>query len=373
MRDRDKTKEQLIDELAGLRQRIAELEASADQLKRSEEALRQSEEELRAVIDGARVGIIVLDNTGRVARINRYVQEVAGYTEDDLVGRRIDALDMVPAESMARILAAFARLEEGQDAPPYEIEVYAKDGEKRVSEVHSSLVRLRGEVVGIIGIMRDITERKQVEAMLKQSLEKLRSAMEGTVRALASTTERMDPYTAEHQRRVGQLSWAIAREMGLSEEQLEGIRVAGSLHDIGKTYVPAEILSRPGQIDEMELSLVKIHPQIGEDILEQADFPWPVSQIVAQHKERLDGSGYPSGLKGEEILLEARILAVADVVEAMSAHRPYRPTRGIEEALLEISRSRGVLYDAEAVDACLRLFVERGFKFAERRGRDTIP
>jgi len=160
-----------------------------------------------------------------------------------------------------------------------------------------------------------------------------------------------------------QLACAIAREMDLPEEQIEGIRVAGRLHDIGKMYVPAEILSRPGQIDEMELNLVKIHPQIGEGILEEVEFPWPVAQIVAQRQERLDGSGYPSGLKGKEILLEARVLAVADVVEAMSSHRPYRPTRGIEEALEAISRNTGVLCDPEVVDFYLKLLAEKGVTF----------
>ncbi len=372
MRDQDKTKEQLIDELVELRQRIAELETSESQRERAEEALRQSEEELRAIFDGARDGIIVLDKTGRVVRINRYAQEIGGYTEDELVGKRLDVLEMVPPKSMEKILAAFDKLEKGQDVPPYEIEVYLKTGEKRISEVHSSLVRQRGSVVGIVGIMRDVTERKRAEEELKQSFERVRSTMEGTVRALISTTERRDPYTAGHQQRVTQLACAIAEEMGLPEDQIEGIRVAGSLHDIGKIYVPAEILSKPGRITDIEFSLIKIHPQVGQEILKAINFPWPVAEIVLQHQERLDGSGYPAGLKGDEILLEARILAVADVVEAMSSHRPYRPTRGIDRALEEISQNRGILYDAEAVDACLKLFTQKGFTFEEGRQSDTV-
>ncbi len=368
MKDRDKSKEQLMNELVELRQRITELEASESRRERTEEALRQSEEALRAIFDGARDGIMVLDKMGNVVRVNKYIMEVGEYTKDELVGKRIDVLEMVPPQSMAKILAAFARLEKGQDVPPYEIEVYVKTGEKRISEIHSSLVKQSGRVVGIVGIMRDVTERKQTEEVLRQSIEKLQSAMEGTVHALASTTERRDPYTAGHQQRVAQLACAIAREMGLPDEQIEGIRVAGSLHDIGKMYVPAEILSRPGQITDIELSLIKIHPQVGHDILEAVEFPWPVAQIVLQHHEKLDGSGYPAGLKGEEILLEARILAVADVVEAMSSHRPYRPTRGTDKTLEEISENRGVLYDPEVVDACLKLLTEKGFGFEEGGG-----
>lgn len=363
MKDQDKTKGQLIDELVELRQRITELETSESRLKRAEEALRQSEEELRAIFDGARDGIIVLDKAGKVVRINKYVQEIGGYTEGEFVGKRIDVLEMVPPQSMAKILAAFDKLEKGQDVPPYEIEVYLKTGGKRISEIHSSLVRQRGRVVGIVGILRDITERKWAEAELKQSFETLRSTMKGTVEALISTTERRDPYTAGHQQRVTQLACAIAEEMGLPKDQIEGIRVAGSLHDIGKIYVPAEILSKPGQITDIEFNLIKIHPQVGQEILKAVNFPWPVAEIVLQHQERLDGSGYPTGLKGDEILLEARILAVADVVEAMSSHRPYRPTRGIDKALEEISRNRGIFYDAEVVGACLKLFTEKGFTF----------
>ena len=210
---------------------------------------------------------------------------------------------------------------------------------------------------------REITERKRVEEELRQSYEKLRRTLEGTVHALASTAEKRDPYTAGHQQRVTRLACAMAQEMGLPEEQIEGIRVAGTLHDMGKIYVPAEILNKPGRLTEMEMGLIKTHPQVGYDILKTIEFPWPVAQIVLQHHERMDGFGYPQRLSGEEILLEPRILAVADVVEAMSSHRPYRPAHGIDKALEEISQNRDVLYDPEVVDACLKLFTEKGFKF----------
>jgi PAS domain S-box-containing protein len=211
---------------------------------------------------------------------------------------------------------------------------------------------------------RSLTERVRAEEGLQRSFEKLQRAFEGTVNALVSVIEMRDPYTAGHQRRVSQLACAIAKEMGLPKEQIEGIRMAGLIHDIGKINVPAEILSKPGPLTELEFGLIKMHPQIGYDVLNGTmEFPWPVAQIVLQHHERMDGSGYPEGLTGEKILLEARILAVADVVEAMASNRPYRGPRGMGEALEEISQNRGVLYDPEVVDACLKLFKEKRFEF----------
>lgn len=198
---------------------------------------------------------------------------------------------------------------------------------------------------------------------LTQKLEMLQSCMEGTVRALAATAEARDPYTAGHQRRVASLACAIARETGLPEEEIDGLRIAGTLHDLGKVSVPVEILNKPGRITEIEFNIIKTHPQVSYDILKEIKFPWPIAQIALQHHERLDGSGYPLGLWGENILWESRILAVADVVEAMHSHRPYRPALGIEKALEEISQNRGILYDPHAVDVCTRLFRKEMFKF----------
>lgn len=178
---------------------------------------------------------------------------------------------------------------------------------------------------------------------------------------MASVVEIKDPYTAGHQKRVTRLASAIAEELGLPKEQIEGIRIAGLIHDIGKVSIPAEILSKPGRITDLEFSVIKTHSQAGYDILKTIEFPWPIAQIVLQHHERLNGSGYPQGLSGEEILLEARILGVADVVEAMASHRPYRPALGIDKALEEITQNRGILYDARVAEACLKLFADKGF------------
>jgi putative nucleotidyltransferase with HDIG domain len=213
--------------------------------------------------------------------------------------------------------------------------------------------------------------RKNLEKMvlertdkLKKTMNDLRKAMDGIIEAMGLTLEIRDPYTAGHQKRVAEIAQAIAIEMGISKQQIEGIHMGGVIHDIGKMAVPTEILSKPGKITEHEFGIIKSHPEVGYNILEKIDFPWPIAQIVYQHHERMDGSGYPQGLEGKDILLEARIMAVADVVEAMASHRPYRPALGIDMALEEISKNRGVLYDPEVVDACLRLFKEEKFKLS---------
>lgn len=207
--------------------------------------------------------------------------------------------------------------------------------------------------------------RRDLEQMVEERTEKLRKALDGIVHAMALTVETRDPYTAGHQRRVTELALAIAKQDGLLEEQMEGLRMGGMIHDLGKIAVPAEILSKPGRLTDTEFSLIKNHPQVGYNILKEIEFPWPVAQMVLQHHERINGSGYPQGLSGEEIILEARIMAVADVVEAMASHRPYRPALGIDTALEEISKNRGSLYDPDAADACLKVFKEKGFEFSQ--------
>jgi PAS domain S-box-containing protein len=218
------------------------------------------------------------------------------------------------------------------------------------------------EVAGDIAI--GIKSLRQ-ENKLAQGLEETKKALNGTIEALALMVEMRDPYTSGHEKRVAALSCAIAREMGFTEDRIEGVRISGFLHDTGKIVVPADILSKPTNLNEYEYGIIKTHPQVGYDVLKGLEFPWPVAQATLQHQERLDGSGYPAGLKGEAIIMEARILAIADVFEAMTNHRPYRPALGIDKALEEISRNKGVLYDPDVVDACVRLFKEKGFQFSK--------
>ena len=209
-------------------------------------------------------------------------------------------------------------------------------------------------------ILRDTFEDGQT--LVQQSSEYLRKMLNVAAEAIVALCEKRDPYTADHQRRVAQLACAIAGEMGLPDEQIEGIRIIGVVHDIGKIAVPGEILSKPGKLSAEEFSIIKTHPQVAYDVLRKLEFPWPVDKAVLQHHERLDGSGYPDGLSGEGIILEARILCVADVVESMVSHRPYRPALGTEKALKEILQNRGVLYDPEVTDACSKLSNNGGFK-----------
>ncbi len=210
-----------------------------------------------------------------------------------------------------------------------------------------------------------IQKEKYTLLQLKRTLIRTKKIFENTVGALVSTLEKRDPYTAGHQRRVADLASAIGRELGFAEEKIEGLRLASFVHDIGKIGIPSEILANPGRLNETEISMIKEHPRVGHDILQRVEFPWPIAETVFQHHERLDGSGYPQGLVGRDILAEAKIIGVADVVEAMSAYRPYRPELDLSGALEEISKNKGILYDREIVDACIRLFNEKDFKFVK--------
>ncbi|MDD3846975.1 MAG: response regulator [Syntrophorhabdaceae bacterium] len=212
-------------------------------------------------------------------------------------------------------------------------------------------------------LQQEITDRKHAEEELRRTMEKLRKSLAGTIHAVSLTVEARDPYTAGHQGRVSNLARAIAREMGLLNDTVDAISMAGTIHDIGKISIPAEILSKPGRLTDIEFSLIKAHPQSGYDIIKDTELPHPIAEIVLQHHERMDGSGYPQGLKDGQVLLESRIIGVADVVEAMASHRPYRPALGIDMALEEIEKNRSILYDVRVVDMCLKLFREKGFRF----------
>jgi putative nucleotidyltransferase with HDIG domain len=231
----------------------------------------------------------------------------------------------------------------------------------------------KSEIDRLMGLANDLTygiralrtriERIDAENEIELHVDKLQKALSGTIKVVASTVEVRDPYTAGHQRRVATLARAIAEEMNLPAHQVEGIFMAGVVHDLGKIYVPAEILSKPSRLNDIEFNLIRTHSQVGYDLLKTIEFPWPIAKIVHQHHERLDGSGYPQGLFSEQILLEAKIICVADVVEAMASHRPYRPAMGVEKALKHIDEESGNLYDSKAVFTCLELFSEKGFQF----------
>jgi len=324
--------------------------------KQTTEALRESEERFRKFADEATFEGIIIHDEGKILDVNKQFLTMYGYERTELMG--MDSLETIAPESRE---IALKHVQEGYEKP-YEAVALKKDGSTFPIEIRAKTIPFHGKMVRAAAV-RDITERKHAEEELKRSYEQLQETLLTTVNALASMVEMKDRYTAGHQPRVAQLACAIAGEMRLSEEQFDGLHMAGLVHDIGKIMVPAEILSKPGPLNEIQYDMVKMHPQAGYDILKGIKFPWPVAQIVLQHHERMDGSGYPQGLPGNDILLEARILAVADVVEAMTSHRPYRPAHHIGEALQEISQHKGVLYDPDVVNACLKLFNKKRFTF----------
>ena len=239
------------------------------------------------------------------------------------------------------------------------IERGAHDFMRKPFSIEEMLIRVKH----VLNDRTIFSEWNRAEKELKHSLMKLERVLEETVNALASAFEKRDPYTTGHQQRVTKLACAISKEMGLSDEQIGGIHIAGLLHDIGKISLPIDILNKPCKLSKHELNLIEEHPQAGYDILKDVEFDQPIAQIILQHHERINGSGYPDGLSGKDIILQARILAVSDVVEAMASHRPYRPALGIDKALDEISQNRGVLYDNKVVNMCLKLFNEKRFMF----------
>jgi PAS domain S-box-containing protein/putative nucleotidyltransferase with HDIG domain len=447
---------------------------------------------LRAVLDTARDGMALIDAGGTVIAINKATVQLAGYAEEDILGRSFDVLRMFPLQTAIDIESRFRGTMSGLELPPFEAEVCASSGEQLKVEIHlspwktanrvagavavmrsthgsrtlltdpsshgrddrfralvettsdliwelngkavytyispqvygmlgyrpeevlgktpfdfvplqearrltktimaaiSSVQSFRivqvpnlhkngqtvfletsgvpfcdgqGRLLGYRGIHRDVTQRRAAEEQVQQTIKKLESTVESVIQAISLTVEMRDHYTAGHQKRVNQLACAIAREMHLPIESVQIIRVAGLLHDFGKMFIPTEILIKPGKLNELEFSLIRSHPQSGYHVLKSIEFPWPIADIIVQHHERMDGSGYPSHLRGEEIGTEARILAVADVVEAMTFHRAYRPALGLDTALREINKNKSTLYDPKVAEACLDTFLDRSFKW----------
>jgi HD-GYP domain-containing protein (c-di-GMP phosphodiesterase class II)/sensor domain CHASE-containing protein len=331
--------------------------------KQTSDNLSQSLSLLHATLESTADGILVINRQGRISSFNRKFLELwdipMSVTEsnDDriLLNYIIDQLKE-PAEFLEKVQYLYANPEQES----YDIFEFV-DG--KIFERYSQPQRIGGEIVGRVWSFRDITAQKHAETEQQQSVANLRKAMGGTIHALAAATEMRDPYTAGHQRRVANLARAIATEMKLPKDNIEGIRIAGSIHDIGKIYIPAEILSKPTKLSDLEFALIKTHSQGGYEVLKDIEFPWPIAQMVLQHHERLNGSGYPNALKSDQILIESKVIAVADVVEAMATHRPYRAALGIDIALEEIKKNKGILYDTAAVDACVKLFTEKEFSF----------
>jgi PAS domain S-box-containing protein/putative nucleotidyltransferase with HDIG domain len=327
--------------------------------KKAEDALKASEEKFsKAFRVSPNAMSITSLSDGRYIEVNDSFLDMTGYVRQEVIGKTIRELRFwIDKKDPVTIMRSLA----GNEAIlNHETRIRLKSGAVHTVLVSVETIAIAGEKYAL-AVGTDITDRKEADSALRLSLEKLRKAMDMIIEAMALTVESRDPYTAGHQRRVANLARAIADEMRLPSDVIDGIRMAGVIHDLGKISIPAEILSKPGKLSDIEFNLIKVHPQAGYDILKRIEFPWPVADIVYQHHERINGSGYPLALKKDDIIVEARILAVADVVEAIASHRPYRSSLGIESALDEIITKRDVLYDAGAVDACVSLFREGRF------------
>ncbi|MBN1365894.1 MAG: PAS domain S-box protein [Syntrophaceae bacterium] len=338
------------------------LEIEGENIGRMNVVLRESEEKYRSILENIRDGYFEVDLTGNFTFFNNSLCRITGYSKEELSG--VNYKKFSDERTSDKVFQAFNKIyktgvpNEGFDWP-----IMRKDGMKRYIEASVSLRKDSSDkIIGFRGILRDSTERKQAEMELQQILESLKNAVGTTIQVLVAALETRDPYTADHQFRAAHLAGAIAVELGLPGDKVEGIRMAGRIHDIGKLSVPAEILNKAAKLTDVEFSMIKQHAHSGYEMLKNVESPWPLAQIVYQHHERINGTGYPLNLKEDEILLESRILAVADVVEAMASHRPYRPALGIKMALEEVEKNKRILYDEVVADACLKLFREKNYQ-----------
>ena len=330
--------------------------------KLAEKELHKSEEKYRSLVENAQEGIFQSTAEGHHITVNQAFANILGYeSPEEVIATITDISHQVYVHPDDRIKILQIIEKEGS-VKGYEAEFYKKDGSKTWVSINMHAVRdEEGHLLYYQGIDQDVTEKKNMETERQQNIERLKKSLGATINAMAVTVETRDPYTAGHQRRVADLALAISVEMNLKREQIDSIRMASMIHDIGKISIPSEILSKPSKLTNLEFDLIKTHSQSGYDILKDIEFPWPLADFVLQHHERMNGSGYPRNLKGDEIFLEALIMAVADVVEAMASYRPYRPALGIELALEEIEKNKGILYDDAVVNACLKLFREKSY------------
>ena len=329
------------------------------QAERVERALRASEIRYRRLFETAQDGILLLNSdTAQIEDVNPFLIRMLGYTHAEFVGRKI--WEVGAFADVAQSKEMFLELQTLGYVRYDDLPLRTRSGAKIPVEFVSNAYEADGVRV-IQCNVRDISERKLGEDKVLAYIEELRLAFQGIVQVATAISEMRDPYTAGHQRRVAELAVAIGTGLGFDQSRLDGLRVAGFLHDIGKISIPAEILSRPGPLTVVEYQMVQGHPQSSHDVLASVKWPWPVAEIVLQHHERMDGSGYPRGLRGESILVEARVISVADVVEAMASHRPYRAALGIERALAEIEAGSGTRYDPAVVGACVSLFRDKAY------------
>ena len=336
------------------------------------EKIRVSEEKFKALSENAPDIVYTLDEHAVFTYVNPAWQRILGHSTEDVIGQSF--INFSKRETTELMIKSFDRIRrQKQEITNLFGILLHKSGEEHIFDISGAPnIDASGNVVGIVGTFKDITDLKRSEAELRISFDKLKSAMNSTIETITRIVESRDPYTSGHQKRVSALAVAIAELLNMSEDQIDKVRMGSLIHDIGKIHIPAEILTKPGRLSKIEYEMMKAHPDIGYKILKAVDFIPPIAQMVYQHHERMDGSGYPLGISGEKILLEARIIAVADTIEAMASHRPYRPAIGLEKALETIRENGGTLYDQQVVDSCLVLFNEKGFKFPEGYDADIL-
>lgn len=309
---------------------------------------------LASLVESSEDAIFSVSHDKKIMSWNRGAERIYGYGTGSVVNTSV--MKLVPKGMAKDFEELIAKVSNGLPVIRHETINCHSDGHLFPVSMSLSPLTYHGQTIGVTAVSRDISARRETEERLAISHRQLKSLMHETVESLSTAHEKRDLYTAGHQRAVSMLSCCIADEMNLSHDQLEGIRISGLLHDIGKVCIPMAILSKPAQLSHEEMALMKQHPAAGYEIVKNVPFPWPVKDIVLQHHERMDGSGYPNGLQGDAISLEARILAVADVLEAMSSHRPYRPALGLDAALAEIKNNSGLKYDADVCGTVHKLF-----------------
>lgn len=401
MDDSSLSNKQLLSEVVLLRDQVSALKALEKKYSLADKELRRAKEYAEFIFKSTPSAIFTTDVNRIVTSWNNKAEEITGYSSQEVFGKQCALFSESPCKEKCSIFLD----EVNKPFFHRECTIKRKDGKIIIVSMNGDLLKdENGDIIGGIESLEDITgqkrreedfqqsyqnlemqvrertselsnineallveimQRKKVQKNFEEANEKLTRLLNETIKALASAVEKRDPYTAGHQQRVAMLATAIAQEMGLSEEKITGVKTAAIIHDIGKICTPAEILSKPSKLNAYEFNLITMHPEAGYEILKGIEFPWPVSKIVLQHHERADGSGYPRGIKAGEILTEAHILIVADVVEAMASHRPYRPALGINKALEEIIKNKGKLYNDSVANACIALFKEKGFTFEE--------
>ncbi len=329
--------------------------------KRKELELRESQGLIRSLVDNMLDAAVIIARSGKILFANNAAAKLVGLkSPQEALGKRV--AEFIHPDHMRSVIKNYLMANRRHVRVLSEYRIITPNGDEKEVEGLGTNIMFKGMPAHIV-TMRDISERKGAEKKIREGIIRLSNNLEEAVISLASAFEMKDPYTAGHQRRVTEIACAIAREMNIDQDRIQGLRLASLVHDIGKINVPAEILSKPGKLIQPEIDLIRTHSEAGYNILKNINFPWPISEIVLQHHERINGSGYPKGLSGDAILLEAKIIAVADVVEAMASHRPYRASLGIEKALQEIEANRGILYDHTIAATCLELFHSGKFNF----------